>query len=107
MSLTGYPARVVVPPSETQFPFFGGFRAVNAEEEGTGLVKLGEQDGEEGSVVPFEVVVGEDVRGDDADGVGGFGRDAGFVDPLGDYRFGEDVEEVDEKGGTGAVGRSV
>ncbi len=41
------------------------------------------------------------MAGDYADGVRGFGGDAGFVDELGEDGFGEDVEEVEEEGGAG------
>ena len=72
-------------------------------------MEFGKQDRDEGGVVPFEICVCEDVRGDYADWVCGFGGHARFVDPLRNYGFGEDVEEVEEKGwagaGWGRVGR--
>ena len=68
-------------------------------------MELGDQDVDERESVPAELGHGEDRRGDDANGVCSTGRDSGFVDELCNYGFGENVEEIDEEGGS--IGREM
>ena len=91
-------------PTQATFALGGALVAVDGEEDGADDVELGDEDVDEGEAVPAEVGGGEDPGGDDAERVGGSRVDGCFVAELRDQGFGEDVEEVEEEGGAGAVG---
>ena len=91
-------------PTQPTFALGGALVAVDAEEDRTDDVEFGHEDVDEREAVPAEVGRREDPGGDDAERVRGSGVDGCFVAELGDERFGEDVEEVEEEGGAVAVG---
>ena len=95
-------------PAEAEAAAGGGVGPVDAPENGAGVVVFGEEDVDEGDVRVFvrELVfrLGEDGGGEDADRFGGAGGGAGFAAPLRGDGFAEDVEHVDQWGGSGGGG---
>ena len=110
VALGGDPRRgrgvlVFAPPAQVQLAIGRGFAAVDAPENGTDNVHLGEEDVDQGDTVPAEVGHRKDVAGDHTDRVGCLGRNASFVDELRNDGFGENVEEIEEKGWSLGVGK--
>ena len=80
-------AAFVLPPSKPLLSLDRTLGAVDAEEQRTGPVEFGQENGDEGDAIGLERWVCEDGGGDDANRVGSIRIDAGFIDPLGDERF--------------------
>lgn len=65
---------------------------------------LGDKYVNHGLAFPSKIGKGKDVARDNSDSVGGFGRDASFVNELTDNGFGKYVQEIEQEGRPVRVG---